>query len=49
MINDPLEWLAPIAGIVALAFAIYLAWYVNRFEVKNPKMVEIQKAIISAY
>ncbi|MCP8306683.1 MAG: sodium-translocating pyrophosphatase [archaeon] len=45
MLSDPLELLAPIAGIVALLFAIYLAWYVNRFEVGNPKMGEIQKAI----
>lgn len=45
MLSSPLELLAPIAGIIALLFAIYLAWYVNRFEVENPKMEEIQKAI----
>ena len=45
MLYNPLELLAPIAGIVALLFAIYLAWYVNRFKVENPKMEELQKAI----
>lgn len=37
--------LAPVAGITALILALYLAWYINRFEVGDIKMKEIYDAI----
>ncbi len=46
MINELLgQLLAPIAGITALVFSLYLAWLITRFEVGNPKMKEIHDAI----
>ena len=40
-----LEFVAPIAGIVSLIFALYLAFYVNRFDTGSPAMKEIYEAI----
>ena len=40
-----IEALIPIAGAAALLFALYLAWYVNRFDPGTPKMREIYDAI----
>lgn len=39
------ELLPPGAGILALAFAFYLAWSVNKAPLSNPKMIEIYEAI----
>jgi len=42
-----MDWLiiAPIAGLVSIAFAVYLFLYVNKQESGNPKMQEISAAI----
>lgn len=39
------ELLAPAAGAFALLFALYLAYYVNRFEIGTEKMKDIYSAI----
>jgi K(+)-stimulated pyrophosphate-energized sodium pump len=39
------ELLAPASGIFALLFALYLAYYVNRFEIGTEKMRDIYSAI----
>ncbi len=40
-----LELLAPASGIFAILFALFLAFYVNRFEIGTEKMREIYAAI----
>jgi len=42
-----MDWLiiAPIAGLISIAFAVYLFFYVNKQESGNPKMQEISAAI----
>lgn len=42
------ELIAPITGIIALVFAIYLALEVNKYEIGTPKMKEIYTAIREA-
>tara|TARA_B100001971_G_C18257992_1_gene583949 strand:- start:1384 stop:3483 length:2100 start_codon:yes stop_codon:yes gene_type:complete len=39
------ELLAPITGVIALVFAIYLAFQVNKYDIGTPKMKEIYTAI----
>ena len=36
---------APLAGVIALLFALYLANKVNKEEQGTPKMIEISRAI----
>lgn len=38
-------WIAPLAGLVSIAFAVYLFFYVNKQDSGNPKMQEISAAI----
>jgi K(+)-stimulated pyrophosphate-energized sodium pump len=40
-----IDLLAPITGIIALVFAGYLAFWINRFETGNEKMTQIYNAI----
>jgi K(+)-stimulated pyrophosphate-energized sodium pump len=42
-----MEWLTivPLAGLISIAFAVYLFFYVNKQESGNPKMKEIAAAI----
>ncbi len=40
-----LEFLTFVGGVTALAFALYLAWYVTRFDLGTPRMREIYEAI----
>ncbi len=42
-----MEWLTivPLAGLISIAFAVYLFFYVNKQESGNPKMQEISAAI----
>ena len=41
----PITWVIPIAGIAAIAFALYLAWDVLRSDVGTPAMQEIAGTI----
>ena len=43
----PLLIIAPIGGIVAIIFALYLAWSINKYEIGTPRMVELYEAIRS--
>jgi len=38
-------WIAPLAGLASIAFAVYLFFYVNKQDSGNPKMQEISAAI----
>jgi len=38
-------WIAPLAGLVSIAFAVYLFFYVNKQDSGTPKMQEISEAI----
>ena len=42
-----MEWLTivPLAGLISIAFAVYLFFYVNKQESGTPKMKEISAAI----
>jgi K(+)-stimulated pyrophosphate-energized sodium pump len=39
------EWLIPVSGVLALAFAFWKASWVNRQDPGNEKMIEIGKAV----
>jgi len=41
----PIDFVAPITGIIALAFAAYLALWINKFETGNERMTQIYQAI----
>jgi len=41
----PIYWVIPIAGLAAIAFALYLAWDVLRSDVGTPAMQEIAGTI----
>ncbi|MFB3043211.1 MAG: sodium/proton-translocating pyrophosphatase, partial [Nitrososphaerales archaeon] len=41
----PIDFIAPITGIIALAFAGYLALWINKFETGNERMTQIYEAI----
>jgi len=38
-------WIAPLAGLASIAFAVYLFFYVDKQDSGNPKMQEISRAI----
>ena len=40
-----LEIIVPISGVVALLFALYLAWQINKESPGTDKMLEIYEAI----
>ena len=41
----PITWVIPVAGIAAIAFALYLAWDVLRSDTGTPAMQEIAGTI----
>jgi len=41
----PIDFVAPVTGIIALAFAAYLAIWINKFETGNERMTQIYQAI----
>ena len=42
---QPILWVIPIAGLAAIAFALYLAWDVLRSDIGTPAMQEIAGTI----